>query len=195
MSVNKIVHEGEQVSHVEILDESESLEWDIEVDDDYDIGFSISILSSSSSGISRRNLLEQQRVKILHGRIEYCDLKNKQVVFPVEIEFVLDNSYSWFSPKQCVLNISRTKSEYIAEKPFSPEKTPPRLSRTSSRSTPESTERKRESDQRLQVDLVWMKHVIAEALNRCPEHIPQLRDKLSEVNGILDSQPISNSAI
>ena len=196
MSLTKLVHEGEQTSHTEILNEGESIKWNLGVSDGYDICISIRTHSMNSVAKSTWTISNPQRTKESSGIISYRDLQEDNIPLPVQIEFQLDNTYSWFSPKECTLDISREKENNTMAARDSPV---PRLnksiSRSSSVSTPESVIERRVSEMRSSIDLLWMKHVIDEALNRCPEQIPQLRENLLQVKLILDNQPIISSPV
>ena len=109
MSIRKIVHEGEQVSHSEILNDSESIAWDLVVEESYDISFSIRAHTISSSLKSAWTVVEPVRTSKLKGEITSSDLREDQIQLPVMIEFRFDNGYSWFNPKQIVLTLDKTR--------------------------------------------------------------------------------------
>jgi hypothetical protein len=172
------IHEGEFERHYETLSHSESITWDMSVSDEYDINFSVIVRSHSSSTKSSWIYLEPTRLCHSAGAISTTDLEDDGIPLPVLVEFLFDNSYSWFSPKDVRLSINR-----ICNTPTEP--TQDRSSSTTASPDREEMERRRSAEVREHLDLVWMKHVIVEALDRCPESYFEVRKKLDEIRGLL----------
>ena len=190
MTIRKIVHEGEQISHSEILNQSESISWDLMVEEEFDVGFSIRAQTISSALKSAWTILEPNRVSSSKGEISSSELLEDGIRPPVMIEFVFDNRFSWFNPKQIVLTINRTGRSVpeVHEESSEPVDVQRELSRSSSlASTPDAIERRRADTARAKMDLLWMQQVLTEAVERCPDRMPQLRAKLIEANEILSS--------
>jgi len=195
MSIRKIVHEGEQLSHSEILNESESIAWEMIVEENYDIAFSIRAHTISSSLKSAWTVVEARRTSKLKGEITSADLKDDGIQLPVMIEFCFDNGYSWFNPKQVVLTLDKTRrlSPRARENVTpSPPEVPRELSRTSSVSTPDSVEQRHAETTRTKMDMLWMQQVLTEAVERCPASMPQLRIKLTEARDIVIGNKYGN---
>ena len=191
MSIRKIVHEGEELCHSEVMNDSESISWDMVVEEDYDIRFAIRARTISSALQSAWTVVEPQRTSKSKGELTSSELSEDGVNLPVMLEFKFDNRFSWFNPKQIILTISRTtRTGSPIPKIQSPETAEinRELSRSSSVSTPDTIERKLADDSRMKMDLMWMQQVLAEAVERCPNSMPTLRGKLHEAQEILSNQ-------
>ena len=188
MSIRKIVHEGEQLNHSEIMNDSESISWELSVGESYDISFSIRAHTISSALKSAWTIVEPIRTSKTKGDITSADLQEDGIQLPVMIEFCFDNRYSWFNPKQVMLSIEKTRrlSPRGRENATpSPPEVPRELSRTSSVSTPDSVKQRHTENARTKMDMLWMQQVLTEAVERCPASMPLLRVKLTEAKDIL----------
>lgn len=172
MSYSITVHEGELEIFSEDLDSSESISWDLEVADGYDIQYSVAVRSAAGAKRNSWIYLEPSKVSKSSGVITPSELREDGIDLPVTIEFVLDNGYSWFSPKGVRLSLRRAST--------SP--SPPLVLQSPTR---EELERRRSVHSREKLDLLRLKHVVSEALDRCPESYEEVRNKLSEIRTIL----------
>jgi hypothetical protein len=188
MSIRKIVHEGEELCHSEVMNDSESISWELQVEEDLDIRFSIRARTISSALKSAWTVIEPHRTMRLKGELTSTELREDGVCLPVMLEFKFDNSFSWFNPKQIVLTINRKSTSASPMEQIATSLTTEvdrALSRSSSVSTPDIIERRRADDSRTKMDLMWMQQVLAEAVERCPNSMPVLRVKLQEAQEIL----------
>lgn len=179
MTGTKTVHEGELEIVSETLELSESISWDLEVLDGYDIQFSVIVRSIAPSGKGSWIYLEPTRLSRSVGAISPSELAEDGIELPVELDFKLDNEYSWFSAKEIRLSIRRCSS---TPTPVAQNESLSVVSQSPSR---DDLERRRSLQSRERLDLLWMKHVIAEALDRCPEGYDELRVKLGEIRTML----------
>lgn len=172
------VHEGEQEIISHSLEGTTSISWDMEVSEGYDIQFSVVIRSPSAKQKSSWIYFEPTRLTKYAGEITYTELQQDGIDLPVTIDFVLDNSYSWFSPKDVRLELCRCSSPPLP--PSRPESATAIVSPSR-----DELERRRSLHGRERLDLLWLKHVITEAIDRCPESYEEVRHKLAEIRGIL----------
>jgi hypothetical protein len=94
----------------------------------------------------------------------------------------MDNSFSWFNPKHGILDVSKSREIH--------NEIPHRTLEDAglANSSPESSvdrELGALRDSRKRIDLLWMNHVVDEALMRCPKSTPEIRQKLVEIKDLL----------
>ena len=178
------IREGAKEEVVIDLSQGSIIKWDCFVSDGYDIELSVRVRSSQQTNQGTWVIFEPERITELAGTIDAAEVADDGIPLPSSIEFRLDNSYSWFNPKQVRLTITtasvvvpteQQKAEIVTVD--SPQRTPsPRSDRSVS---------PRRRDVRVRADLLWINQVVGEALVRCPASAPELRSKLSEVKELL----------
>jgi hypothetical protein len=187
------IQEGAASEHHEILSATESLHWAVSVDYGYDIEFSIIVRSRLSGYRGTWVLCEKERIINRDGYINASDLQEDGIKLPLSIEFRMDNSYSWFNPKRVYLRTSRTRElpmieEHVPSPPqldteFTPPSPPKRVDSTATRLR----------DEKARIDLLWMSHVVGEALMRCPDTVPEIRTKLIELKELLSPHIVQSN--
>ena len=181
------IQEGAYSEHHEILNSGDSLNWSASADYGYDIEFSILVRSRLNGYKGTWVVFEKEKIINRDGYINASDLQDDGIKLPVSVEFRMDNSYSWFNPKRVYLNIKRELEVPIAGDPNPSDSkiTLPLVRKNvlGDGITDESLRRMREGKAR--VDLLWLSHIVGEALMRVPDTVPEVRVKLSEIKELL----------
>ena len=177
------IQEGIKVDHtIRLDDDLESLDWGIQVLDGYDIECSIRIKCLHPGSEGAWIFLEPQRLGHLTGRIDAGSLAEDRIKLPVQVEFRLDNTYSWFNPKKVHLTLTKSSSSNVVEH-LEAARDELCVREESPQITGDESPRRREV--RTRSDLLWINQVVGEALVRCPSSAPEIRQKLEEVKALL----------
>ena len=183
------IQEGAELVHHELLHADQTLQWSVLTDYGYDIDFSIRAKSKVNGCKGTWIIFEPERIINREGYIEASVLADDGILLPVVIEFQMDNTYSWFNSKRVSLNVKRV-SEPCQEEPevvHHPQTSDSSVSRPASpaKTFTETTESRRLRDSKARIDLLWLNQVVNEAIVRCPDTIPAVRQKLTEVKDLL----------
>jgi hypothetical protein len=191
------IQEGAFSEHHEILNHGESFHWSVSVDYGYDVEFSVLVRSRLNGYRGTWIVFEKERLINRDGYINASDLQENGIKLPISVEFRMDNGYSWFNPKRVYLNIKRALDVPIADESEAPvpRATVPEAKPVLPGITEDTLRRMREGKNR--IDLLWLNHVIGEALMRVPDTVPEVRGKLEEIKNMLTPhvQSASNLAI
>jgi hypothetical protein len=176
------IQEGTKSERLITIEPGDRLRWSIAVDYGYDIQFSIYVKSRVSGIKGTWVILEPERVIHRDGYIESSDLEDDGIKLPATVVFRMDNSFSWFNPKHGILDVSKSREIH--------NEIPHRTLEDAglANSSPESSvdrELGALRDSRKRIDLLWMNHVVDEALMRCPKSTPEIRQKLVEIKDLL----------
>lgn len=176
------IQEGTKSERMVTIEPGDRLHWSVAVDYGYDIQFSIYVKSRVSGVKGTWVIHEPERVINRDGYIESSDLEDDGIKLPATVVFRMDNSYSWFNPKHGMLNVTKSRELHNEIPPRTVEEAG--LGRTVLDSSTNS-EFRALKDSRSRIDLLWMNHVIDEALMRCPKSTPDIRQKLGEIKDLL----------
>jgi hypothetical protein len=184
------IQEGAKTVHHEILNKEETIEWSVVTDNGYDIEFTVRARSRVKRSQGTWIILGTERLINTEGFIAACDLERDGIQLPVTIEFLMDNSYSWFNAKHVVLGVrkvyaSLSESGTVDSSRLVANRTSPIAVRVHLPKSPDAKEMKLLLESRERIDLHWMNHVVGEALLRCPASVPDLKTKLEEIKKIL----------
>ena len=184
------IQEGAKTVHHEILNKGETIDWNVVTDNGYDIEFTIRARSRVKRSQGTWIILETERLINAEGFIAACDFDQDGIQLPVTIEFLMDNSYSWFNAKHVVLGVrkvyaSLSESGTVGSSRLVANCSSPKAARVQLPKSRETKEMKSLLESRERIDLQWMNHVVGEALLRCPASVPDLRTKLEEIKKIL----------
>jgi hypothetical protein len=179
------IQEGAQSEHCVNLEEGQTIHWGVSVDYGYDIRFSIHVNSRVNGVKGTWIAFEPERIATRDGYLEAADLLGDGIQLPASIVFRLDNSYSWYNSKRAVLKIRKSQEipnsvESIPDSPDSA-RAPSRRESNASR----ESENRALREGRTRIDLLWMNHVMDEALMRCPQSIPEIKRKIEEIKELL----------
>jgi hypothetical protein len=179
------IQEGAFSEHHEILQHGHALHWSVSADYGYDIEFSIIVRSRLNGFRGTWVVFEKERVINRDGYINASDLQDDGIKLPVSVEFRMDNSYSWFNPKRVYLNIKRALDVPTAEDTESVARPGPSVQERPvlPSITEDTLRRMREGKNR--IDLLWLNHVIGEALMRVPDSVPGVQEKLEDIKSML----------
>jgi hypothetical protein len=180
-----IVREGGCDVHQEVLVVSESLEWDLRVENGFDIEFSVVVRSRLNASRGTWVIHEAERISKKSGSVNSSELISNGIKPPFEIHFRLSNEYSWFNPKNVHLNISRIKDVKDDTEPRPPITDQRLQSRQMAEYKATVSSGAITRNTRSRMDLLWLNHVIGEALMRCPDAVPDIRQKLVEIKALL----------
>jgi hypothetical protein len=188
------IQEGIETTHYEMLSTGENIRWRIHVDYGYDVHFTIRARSKAKGVKGSWIIFEPNRIISREGFIESSVLEQDGIPLPVVIEFNMDNRYSWFNSKHVVLGIERSMDVSISRMPSSPRKMLPGNPFPAPLS-PDLKEMERLQASRTRIDLLWLNHVLGEAMLRCPASVPGLREKLSESKELIRKHVLEVSSV